>query len=190
MTNLWLRTLLVGVIGLLYFASTPAAPAQNTSPCDEGALPKPVTEFLREKFPEWRPKQVSDIDADNRQLWLDGPNAKACPGIAVGHFENAKNTSYAFLLVPQSDPNGGHKIVIVSREVDKDVYTSTLLDHAEEHTYSGLVISKAGPGKYKDWEGRKSIQIRMDALYVEWIGKGAQLYYRLASRYHKLQVSD
>jgi hypothetical protein len=66
----------------------------------------------------------------------------------------------------------------------------TLLDHAEGRTFSGLVISKAEPGKYKDWEGKKSVQIRTDALYVEWIGKGAQLYYWLTDRFHKLQVSD
>ena len=188
--QMWLRILFISVASLLYMEPAPMTAAQSALACDEPAVPTTVTELLKEKFPHWRPKQVSDIDADNRQLWLDGPNGSACPGIAIGHFENAKNLSYAFLLVPQSNPSGGHKIVIVSKEGDKEAYASTLLDHAEEQTYSGLVISKAEPGKYKDWEGKRSIQIRTDALYVEWIGKGAQLYYWSAGRYHKLQVSD
>ena len=190
MRTIWLRIVFVCVVSLLCLEPRLTAAAQDSSPCDEGALPTGVTELLRKQFPEWRPKQVSDIDADNRQLWLDGPNGKACPGIAIGHFENAKNLSYAFLLVSRINPNGGHKILIVAKQLNKDLYASTLLDHAEEGTYSGLVISKARPGTYKDWEGKKSIQVRIDALYVEWIEKGAQLYYWLGNRYHKLQVSD
>ncbi len=190
MRTIWLKMGLVSVVSLLYVEPGLLAAAQNSSPCDEPALPAAVTELLKKQFPDWRPKQVSDIDADNRQLWLDGPNGKACPGIAIGHFQNAKSLSYAFLLVPRSDPNGGHKLVIVSEQVNNDTYRFRLLDHAEEHTYSGLVISKADPGRYKDWEGRKLIHIRTDALYVEWIEKGAHLYYWLGGRYHKLQVSD
>jgi|HubBroStandDraft_5_1064220.scaffolds.fasta_scaffold178624_1 hypothetical protein len=190
MSPTWPTILFVIVVSLPYSEPEPMAAAQSSSPCDEAALPTPVTALLKEKFPEWRPKQVSDIDADNRQLWLEGPDAEACPGVAIGHFENATSLSYAFLLVLHSNPNGGHKLVIVNKELNRDSYVSTILDHAEGRTFSGLVISKAEPGKYKDWEGKKYVQIRTDALYVEWIGKGAQLYYWLTDRFHKLQVSD
>jgi len=130
------------------------------------------------------------MEADDQHIWLKGPNGKGCPGIATGHFENADSLAYALLLVPQSNPNGGHKIMVFSKDATKDAYAWRLLDHAEGQTYSGLVISKAKPGKYEGWEGKKSIQIRLDALYVEWIEKGAQLYYWRAGRYQKLQVSD
>lgn len=164
MMAIWLKMVFASAVSMLYAEAGLLASAQSSSPCDEAALPTAVTGLLKNQFPEWRPKQVSDIDADNRQLWLYGPSGKACPGIAIGHFESAKSPSYAFLLVPRSDPNGGHKLVIVSRHINNDAYGFTLLDHAEEHTYSGLVISKAEPGTYKDWEGRKSIHIRTDAL--------------------------
>jgi len=45
---------------------------------------------LNAKFSEWRPKQVSDADADDQQLWLTAVRGKECPGIAVGHFETAE----------------------------------------------------------------------------------------------------
>jgi hypothetical protein len=130
------------------------------------------------------------MNADDQQLWLKGPNGKECPGIAIGHFDSADRLSYALLLVPQSNPSGGHKIVVFSKGATKDVYTWGLLDHAEGQTYSGLVISKAEPGKYDDSETTKSVQIKLDGLFVEWMEKGAQLYYWSGGRYHKLQVSD
>jgi hypothetical protein len=187
MKTVMARAILLGVFCL---ASLSTSMAQKPASCDETTLPAPIRHLLKSKFPQLRPKQVSDIDTDNRQFWLDGPNGNDCPGIAIGHFESAKSLAYAFLLVPRLNPNGGHKIVIVSKEADKDVYAATLLDHADEQTFSGLVISRAKPGEYKDWEGKRSIRIRTDALYVEWIDKGAQLYYWSAGRYHKLQVSD
>ena len=136
------------------------------------------------------PKQLSDMEADEQQLWLKGPNGKACPGITIGHFESAKELSYAFLLVPKSEPTGGYKIVVFSKGPTGDAYAWKLLDHADGETYSGLVISKADPGKYSDFEGTKSIQTKLDGVYVEWMEKGAVLYYWSAGRYHRLQVSD
>jgi hypothetical protein len=130
------------------------------------------------------------MDADDQQLWLKGRHGKECPAIAIGHFESADSLSYALLLVPQSNARGGHKIMVFSKDAAKGVYAWRLLDHAEGQTYSGLVISKAEPGKYEDWEGKKTIQLRLDGLYVEWMEKGAQLYYWRAGRYHKHQVSD
>jgi hypothetical protein len=128
--------------------------------------------------------------ADDQQLWLKAAHEKECPGIAIGHFETVDKLSYAILLVPKSEPSGGHKIVVITKGPTGDAYTWKLLDHAEGQTYSGLVISKAEPGKYSDWENTKSIQMKLDGIYVEWMEKGAQLYYWSGGRYHKLQVSD
>ena len=80
--------------------------------------------------------------------------------------------------------------MVISKDVPKDTYTWKLLDHSEGQTYSGLVISKTRPGKYDDWERTKSIRIKLDGLLVEWIEKGAELYYWSAGQYRKLQVSD
>jgi hypothetical protein len=186
----WLKIAFIGVVSMVSLGSAPMSVAQASQPCDVAATPPEIGDLLKESFAQWRPKQVSDMEADEQKLWLMGPNGKACPGIVLGHFESQNSLSYAFLLVRRSDPNGGHKIVMFSKETGKDLYAWRLLDHAEGQTYSGLVISKAGPGKYEDWEGKKSIQIKLDALYVEWMEKGAQLYYWSAGRYHKLQVSD
>lgn len=180
----------LGLASLLSLFSAPVSASQASSACSETALPTSVNELLKTKFPQWRPKQVSDMDPDDQQLWLKSAHEKECPGIAIGHFENASELSYAILLVPKSEPSGGHKILVFSKGLAKDAYTWRLLDHAEGETYSGLVIFKAPPGKYSSWENTKSIQLKLDGVYVEWMEKGAQLYYWSGGRYHKLQVSD
>ncbi len=178
------------VANVICLTVPPVLAAQGPESCAVEALPAPIGELLRDKFVRWRPKQMSDMEADDQQLWLKGPNPKDCPGIAIGHFESANSLSYAFLLVPKSEPSSGYKIVVISKGSTKDAYDWKLLDHAEGQTYSGLVISKAEPGKYSDWENTKSIQIKLDGIYVEWMEKGAQLYYWFGGRYHKLQTSD
>src|SRR5579859_723167 len=185
-----LKLALVGALGLLNLVPVPILAAQGSLPCNGEKLPAPVNELLKSKFGNWRPKQLSDMEADDQQLWLTGPNNKECPGIAIGHFENAENLSYVLLLVPKSNSSGGHRIVVFSKDLTKDLYASKLLDHAEGQSYSGLVISKVGPDKYKDWEAAKSINLKLDGLLVEWLEKGALLYYWSVDRFKKLQVSD
>ena len=185
-----LKTALIGIVSVLDLITVPMSAAQGSSPCDVSALPIQISEVLKSKFAQWRPKRLSDMEADDRQLWSKGPNGKACPGIAIGHFESAKELSYAVLLVSQTEPTGGYKILVFSKGPSVDAYAWKLLDHADGETYSGLVISKAEPGKYSDFERTKSIQTKLDGVYVEWIEKGAVLYYWSTGRYRRLPVSD
>jgi hypothetical protein len=162
-----------------------------SSQCSGSILPSPVKELLKTKFSNWKIMQLSDMDQDDRDLWLKGPNGKLCPGLAVGHFDNAETPSYALLLISRSIPGGDYKIVIFSKNVPEDTYSWRLLDHGDgECAYCGIVISRVLPGKYHDWEGAKSIRIKLDGLLVEWLEKGAVLYFRSAGQYRKLQVSD
>jgi hypothetical protein len=185
-----LRLAFIGLVSVFSLAARQMSAGQQSAPCDATAVPPQVSSALKSKFADWRPKQLSDMEADDQQLWLKGPNAKECPGITIGHFENAKDFSYAVLLVPKAEPTGGYKIVVFSKRATSDAYAWKLLDHADGETYSGLVISKAEPGKYSDFERSKSIQTKLDGVYVEWMEKGAVLYYWSAGRYQRLQVSD
>lgn len=178
------------IAALLGLVAASSLSAVQESKSEQLVLPTQIRTLLTANFPQWRPKQLSDMDADDQQLWLNGPNRSQSPGISVGHFEAAGELSYAVLLVPKSDPSGGYKIVVFSKEVEKGTFTWKLLDHADEQTYSGLVISKAGPGKYSDVADRKPVRLKLDSVYVEWMEKGAVLYYWSESRYHKLAVSD
>ena len=109
-----LRVFFIAVLSAVNLAFVSMSAAQGSASCDAAAAPAAIGELLKERFAEWRPKQVSDMEADEQELWLKGSNGKECPGIAVGHFESTDSLSYAFLLDPLSNPCGGHKIVVYS----------------------------------------------------------------------------
>jgi hypothetical protein len=183
------RFVLLAAVSVLTAAWLLPLAARASADCSATVLPSAASELLKVKFPSWRPKQLSDLDPDDRQLWLKAHD-KQCPGVAVGHFENAEETGYAVLLVPGEKPTGGYKLVVLSTSKSGQGYTANILDQAEGETYSGLVMSVAGPGKFSDFESTKSVQLKLDSIYLEWIEKGAQLFYWSGGRYRKLQVSD
>src|SRR5262249_30351959 len=127
------------------------------------------------------------LDPDDQQLWKKAHDMQ-CPGIAVGHFERMGQTAYAVLLVPHAKPTSGYKLVVLTKSGNG--YVARVLDHVEAQTYSGLVVSSVAPGKFSDFENTKSVLLKLDSIYLEWIEKGAQLFYWSGGRYHKLQVSD
>ena len=104
------------------------------------------------------------------------------------HDPHRHQTAYAVLLVPDAKPTSGYKLVVLTKSGSG--YAARVLDQADGQTYSGLVISSAAPGKFSDFENTKSVQLKLDSIYLEWIEKGAQLFYWAGTRYHKLQVSD
>lgn len=164
-------------------------PARASENCSEAALPRAATEVLKTKYPSWRPKSVSDLDTEDQQLWLKAHN-KQCPGIAVGHFEHADTSAYAILLVPKAKPLSGYKLIVLTAPRNGEGYTSRVLDHSEEQSYSGMAISALPPGKYSDVEDTKPMRVKLDSIQLEWIEKAAVLFYWAEGGYRKLQTSD
>jgi hypothetical protein len=161
--------------------------AQTAEICSVSRLASAARKLLKTKFPLWQPKQISDLQEYDRQLWIKA-HAKECPGIAIGHFESPTKLAYALLLVPERKSTGGYKIVVLN-ETDS-VYSETTLDQESGQGSDGMVISTAAPGQYSDFENTEQTKIKRDGIYVEWIEKAAVLYYWSAGRYRKLQTSD
>jgi hypothetical protein len=185
------RFVLVAILAIAGGATVPrmsAAPGPVS--CDTAAMPAQVREMLRNKSAGWRPKQLSDMSVEDQKSLLASPSGKFCPGIAIGHFENSKDLSYAVLLFHKSESARGYKIVAFSKQADGDTYTSNLLDHSDSEPDSALVISKADPGKVSDLENGNSVRTKLDSVIVEWLGKGAVLYYWSTDHYQRLVVSD
>ena len=99
-----------------------------------------------------------------------------CPGLVSGRFETPDKVSYALLLVPKSNKDAGYKVIVLSKRAADDSYDLKLVDHADAPASVGIVDSKVPPGKYSDWEVKKSIQLKLDGLLVEWMKKGTFLY--------------
>jgi hypothetical protein len=164
-------------------------------PCDGSDLPAPIQALLKDKFPSLRPKQLSDMSDDDQQLWkkVKGKSSD-CPGIATGHFEIKDQLAYAILLVSKQEPNAGYKLVVFTKDANGDSYSAKLLNQVEgsveQIDSSGLVISRAPPGKYSDALNSKSIQLNLDGILLEWTQGSADLFYFSGGKYLKLSVSE
>lgn len=157
--------------------------------CPDDPLPSQAKQLLDQRFHNWRPKHLSDLSAYDKKLWLE-THPGACPGIAVGHFEQPDQAAYAILLILKSGHTASYKIIVLSKV--SDGYAVRLLDHAEGNTYSdsGLVISKEPHGTYSDFGATKSVQLKLDAVNVEWLEKSSVLYHWSRGSYRSMQTSD
>lgn len=176
--------LLVWVVILVVM---PASSGQVKPICQTSLAPS-ARAVLASKYADWRPKDVSDLGTDDKELWLNA-HPKECPGIAVGHFEEADRLSYAVLLVPRLELQHGYKILVLTPTGNG--YAARILDHADgEYSSSGLVISKLPPGTYSDFEGTAPVRVTRDAINVEWIEKAGVLYYWANGKFRTIQTSD
>ncbi len=155
--------------------------------CD--LLPRDVRLVIEKRFPDWRPKLLSDLSGYDKKLWAE-MHPKDCPGIAVGHFEQSDQLAYALLLVPKSGHTPSYKIIVLSKAPDD--YAVRMLDHAEGTGYSdsGLVISKEPHGTYSEFGDTKSVRTKLDSINVEWLEKSSVLYYWSRDKYRSIQTSD
>ena len=179
------------LIAILVLSFAPISVAQAHDPCRDPVLPTSVQSLITKKFPDWRTKLVSDLGADDQQLWTKA-HPRECPGIAAGHFEDHDSLAYALLLVPKSDANRGYKIVVLSESAATEPYSVRILDHAEGPRSGApiLAISSLRPGIYPDFERTKSVRLTLDSINVEWIEAAAVVYYWSDGRYRTLQTAD
>ncbi|HLZ39829.1 MAG TPA: hypothetical protein VKQ11_02645 [Candidatus Sulfotelmatobacter sp.] len=174
----------------IVLAMVPISSGQGKDSCPMASLPSGAQAVLGRQYGEWRPKRVSDLGADDKKIWAE-THPKDCPGIAIGHFEKPDQLAYAVLLVPKSQSSHGYRIVVLSKVATGDSYAATVLDQGDaQDADSGMVISTAPRGSYSDFEGTASVQVKLDAVNVEWIEKAAVLYYWAHGKYQTLQTED
>ena len=112
----------------VFLALPPTLLSQSDGACEEVRLPLKAQLLIEKKFPEWHPKDLSDLIEDDRTLWLQ-VHPKECPGIALGHFERPDRVAYAILLVPKLEHSAGYKLIVLSNVSDE--YAVRSLDQAE-----------------------------------------------------------
>ena len=173
---------------LICLLVSPLWATKGADRCATTTLPTEVQQLLASKYSDWRPKAINDLEEGDRRLWLAG-NSNSCPGIAVGHFEQASQLAYAILLVPKSGESA-YKVVVAAHAKNSGAYYLAVLDQGSATPNSGLVISRMPPGKQSGFDESKSVRLKLDGLNVEWIEKSSVLYYYSNGKYHTLQTSD
>jgi hypothetical protein len=179
------------VLAAVVLALAPISVTQVHDPCRNAVLPTRAQSLIAHTFTEWRTKRVSDLGTDDQQLWTKAHPAE-CPGVAAGHFQEPDLLAYALVLVPKSDANAGYMIVVLSRNTTSEDYAVKILDHAKgpRSGAANLVVSRLRPGTYPNFDGTKSLRLKLDTINVEWIEAAAVVYYWASGQYRTLQTAD
>jgi hypothetical protein len=121
------RALLALVGYALLTAPTPAPHAAESEPdellalCKMESLPADIRGSLGRLFSSWKIQEPADLSPRARTRWGEA-RPLACPGIAGGHFQDAKSTSYALVLIPASNANGSYKVLIYTQQSGQQYY--------------------------------------------------------------------
>jgi hypothetical protein len=81
-------------------------------------------------------------------------------------------------------------LLVFDKALRGDAYILKVMEQANGPTYGGIVIETAPPGHYSDYEdARISVTTKLEGFYLEFIEKGALLYYWSVARYKTIRVS-
>ena len=176
-------------VALVFIIVSATSPASGAVPagCDDSLIPTEARTLVNERFPKWKVLLLTDLVKDDQELWLKShPNE--CPGIALGHFDNLKELSYAITLIHRENGKLRQVLLVVSKGPDKK-YRLKILNKPSSVAGASVVI-KMAPGTYTSFDDSKKINIRFDAITYEKIEAGAIMYYWVRGVYRFLQTSE
>jgi hypothetical protein len=89
--------------------------------CRVDSLPEDIRGSLTRNFSAWKIQEPTDLSARARTRWaVERP--LTCPGIAAGHFQNAKGSSYALLLIPANHSSAAFRLLIFTQQAGQQFY--------------------------------------------------------------------
>jgi hypothetical protein len=111
-------SLLAGVSPTLQAADQPA---ELLDLCRPDALPQDIRSSLSRNFSGWKIQEPIDLGARARTRW-GAERPLNCPGIAAGHFQDAKSASYALLLIPANHSSSAYRLLIFTQQAGQQYY--------------------------------------------------------------------
>src|SRR4051794_2830511 len=118
---LLVRVLSVVVTANLLLCGAPPSTAASAEPdellklCRVDGLPQDIRGSLSRNFSAWKVQEPTDLSLRARTRW-GAERPLTCPGIAAGHFQDAKNASYALLLIPANHVSSAFKLLIYTQQ--------------------------------------------------------------------------
>jgi hypothetical protein len=185
--------LFAAVLAFAQQGSILPAPAKlNEGPalCKVESLPTEVQRRLKEEFDSLRIQEPTDLSPRARERW-ESEKPLACPGIAMGRFENAKTLSYAVLLVPKDHADTGYKFLVFSPNAGQPSYELTAVDSGGRGA-ANFFIYRVQIGKFFDEQSKKKFRIHTSEgiLLVDSAEKeyGAEVHFWSAGSYQHQPV--
>ncbi len=111
--------LLAGLSPTLHAA--PGEPDELLALCRPDSLPQDIRSSLARNFNGWKIQEPADLSTRARTRW-GAERPLNCPGIAVGHFQDAKNASYALLLIPANRSSSAYRLLIFTQQSGQQYY--------------------------------------------------------------------
>jgi hypothetical protein len=111
--------LLAGPTPTLHAAA--GEPDELSALCKVESLPPDIRGSLTRNFSSWKIQEPADLSPRARTRWGEA-RPLTCPGIAAGHFQDAKNASYALLLIPANHANSSYKVLIYTQQSGQQYY--------------------------------------------------------------------
>jgi hypothetical protein len=111
--------LLGGLTPTLHAA--PGEPEELLDLCKLDSLPQDVRGSLTRNFAAWKILEPADLTARARTRW-GSERPLTCPGIAAGHFQDAKSASYALLLIPADHSTTAYRLVVYTQQSGHEFY--------------------------------------------------------------------
>jgi hypothetical protein len=111
--------LLGGLAPTLHAA--PGEPEELLDLCKLDSLPQDVRGSLTRNFAAWKILEPADLTARARTRW-GSERPLTCPGIAAGHFQDAKSASYALLLIPADHSTTAYRLVVYTQQSGHEFY--------------------------------------------------------------------
>ena len=159
--NLSLMFLLAACVAFGQQASSPPALAKHNGEsalCKAESLPTDVQNRIKREFGTWKIQEPANLNPPAHERW-ESEKPLACPGIAVGQFENAKIPSYAVLLVPQGHANGGYKLLVFSPKAEQPSYDMRAADSGDSGAANSF-IHRVRISKFFDEPSRRKFQVQ------------------------------
>jgi hypothetical protein len=173
-------------------SSLPALANLNEGPdvCKVESLPAEVQRRLKEEFGSWRVQEPTDLSPRAHERW-ESEKPLACPGIAMGRFENAKTLSYAVLLIPKDHADTGYKFLVFSPNAGQPSYELGAVDSGGGGA-ANFFIYRIQIGKFFDERSKKKFRVHTSEgiLLVDSAEKeyGAEVYFWSVGSYQHQPV--
>jgi len=165
----------------------------EASTCSLAFLPSDIVNRLKSDFGSWKIQEPESLSEHARKTW-EGKEPLACPGIAVGLFQNSSTPSYAFLLVPIDHPDAGYRFLVFSRKTGQTSYEPLVVEKFDDHGASNFFIRNAPVTRFFDEESKKKFQVQatdtilmVDSAEREY---EADIYFWSNGRYRQEPVDE
>jgi hypothetical protein len=158
--------------------------------CRLESLPEDIRGSLARRFAEWKILAPTDLSSNARERWA-GEKPLACPGMAIGHFQNQKDTAYALLLIPTDRSDPEFALVVFTPASSRGIYAYKLVDRLEAGGGDSFMLSAPISKYVQDESILKSRSRPGDGMLVVIAGAKteAYVYYWTNDSYRRQQAN-